>query len=237
MSQAGSSLPSAVAARPEVSATLRVPSAMLERLLQVAPSLSRRKIAKGRALYRQGEVSEQVFVVVSGRIGITMLRAGGQELLIDIVGAGTLCGEGAAFDGMPRFSSANALEPSEVLAIGAADFCKLMSSDAEFAALIVQAIALKQRTLASRLVQVAQASPEARIIELLSQIAHPDSPAIILTHQQIANLIGASRITVTRAMQKLRREGAVRCKRGHYELVRTPRVAAANAENAAAFCA
>ncbi len=224
MSQASSFMPSMVGARREVSETLRVPSAMLDRLRKVAPSLPCRKIAKGRAVYRQGEVSDQVFVVVSGRIGITMLRAGGQELLIDIVGAGTLCGEAAAFDGMPRFSSANALEPSEVLAIAAGDFCKLMAADAELAALIVQTIALKQRTLASRLVQVAQASPEVRITELLSQITLPDSPAIILTHQQIANLIGASRITVTRAMQKLRREGAVRCKRGQYELVRAPRV-------------
>lgn len=231
MSQAGSCLPPAVVGRPEVSETLRVPSAMLTRLLKIAPSLSRRKIAKGDAVYRQGEVSGQVFVVISGRIGITMLRSGGQELLIDIVGAGALCGEGAAFDGMPRFSSANAFEPSEVLAIPAADFCMLMSSDAALAALIVQTIALKQRTLASRLAQVAQASPEVRITELLSQITLPESPAIILTHQQIANLIGASRITVTRAMQKLRREGTVRCKRGQYELVQAPRGAPPGPEN------
>jgi CRP/FNR family transcriptional regulator, cyclic AMP receptor protein len=84
-------------------------------------------------------------------------------------------------------------------------------------------MSLKQRTLASRLVQVAQASPEARITELLAQISSPDAPAIVLTHQQIADLIGASRITVTRAMQRLRRQGAVRCKRGQYELVRAPR--------------
>jgi CRP-like cAMP-binding protein len=70
---------------------------------------------------------------------------------------------------------------------------------------------------------VTQASPEGRITELLSQITTPESPTIVLTHQQIANLIGASRITVTRAMQKLRRDGAVRCKRGSYELVRSQR--------------
>jgi CRP-like cAMP-binding protein len=194
---------------------------MLARLIETTPSLTRRKIAKGGALYRQGEVGSNVYVVVSGRVGITMLGAGGQELMIDIVGAGALCGEGAAFDGLPRFSSASALEPSEVIVVPVTEFCKLMSTDVELAALIAQTIALKQRTLANRLVQVAQSSPEARITELLSQISFPDSPAIVLTHQQIANLIGASRITVTRAMQKLRREGAVRCKRGSYELVRS----------------
>lgn len=214
-------LSSAASRRPEVSETLRVPSAMLARLIETTPSLTRRKIAKGGALYRQGEVGSNVYVVVSGRVGITMLGAGGQELMIDIVGAGALCGEGAAFDGLPRFSSASALEPSEVIVVPVTEFCKLMSADVELAALIAQTIALKQRTLANRLVQVAQSSPEARITELLSQISFPDSPAIVLTHQQIANLIGASRITVTRAMQKLRREGAVRCKRGSYELVRS----------------
>ncbi len=212
------------ATRPGVSETLRVPSAMLAYLLKLTPAPARRKFAKGRALYRQDEVSDQVFVVVSGRVGVTMLRSDGQELLIDIVGPGALCGEGAAFDGLPRFSSANAMEDCEALVIPAADFCKLMSSHAELAPLVVQTLALKQRMLATRLAQVTQASPEVRITELLSQITAPDSPTIVLTHQQIANLIGASRITVTRAMQKLRRDGAVRCRRGHYELVRVPHV-------------
>jgi CRP/FNR family transcriptional regulator, cyclic AMP receptor protein len=216
---------STVAGRSEVSETLRVPAAMLTHLLRAAPHLARRKVAKGRAIYRQGEISAQAYVVISGRVGITMLGAGGQEMLIDIVGAGALCGEGAAFDGLPRFSSASALEASELLAIPAGEFCKLMASDAELAALIAQTIALKQRTLAGRLMQVAQASPETRITELLSQITMPEAPEIVLTHQQIANLIGASRITVTRAMQKLRREGTVLCRRGRYELVRSSRAA------------
>lgn len=207
--------------RPGVSETLRVPQAMLAYLLGIAPALVRRRFAKGRVLYRQDEVSNQVFVVISGRVGITMLRSDGQELLIDIVGSGALCGEGAAFDGLPRFSSASVLEDCEVLVIPATDFCKLMSSHAQLSPLVVQTIALKQRMLATRLAQVTQASPEVRITELLSQITAPDAPTIVLTHQQIANLIGASRITVTRAMQKLRRDGAVRCQRGQYELVRS----------------
>lgn len=228
MSQAPILLQQAATGRAEVSETLRVPLAMLTRLVEIAPSLVRRKYARGGALYLQGESGSHIYVIVSGRVGITMLGAGGQELMIDILGDGALCGEGAAFDGLPRFSSASALEPCEVLVIPVAEFCRLMSSDVELATLIAQAIALKQRMLASRLVQVAQASPEARITELLSQISFPDSPAVVLTHQQIANLIGASRITVTRAMQKLRREGAVRCKRGRYELVRSHRGALAN---------
>ncbi len=208
--------------RTKASETLRVPQAMLAYLLSLTPALVRRKFAKGRALYRQDEASDQIFVVVSGRVGITMSRSDSQELLIDIVGTGALCGEGAAFDGLPRFSSANALEDCEALVIPAADFCQLMSAHVTLSLLVVQTIALKQRMLAMRLSQVTQASPEVRITELLSQITTPESPTVVLTHQQIANLIGTSRITVTRAMQKLRRDGTMRCKRGHYELIRSP---------------
>ncbi|MDA9433574.1 Crp/Fnr family transcriptional regulator [Bradyrhizobium sp. CCBAU 51627] len=195
---------------------------MLERLIEIAPSLSRRRITKGQSVYRQGEAATHAYVVVSGRLGITMIGQAGQELLIDIVGPGALCGEGAAFDGLPRFSSASAIEATEVLPIPGKEFLKLISADAKLASLLAHATALKQRTLAGRLVQLAQSSPEDRITELLSQIARPELPDVLLTHQQIANLIGASRITVTRAMQKLRRTGAITCQRGRYRLTRAP---------------
>lgn len=212
--------------RSEVSETLRVPRSMLERLTEIAPHLSRRRIAKGQSIYRQGEAATHAYVVVSGRLGITMIGRAGQELLVDIVGPGALCGEGAAFDSLPRFSSASAIETAEILPIPGDELLKLIAADAKLASFLTHATALKQRTLAARLVQLTLASPEDRITELLSQITLPDSPEVQLTHQQIANLIGASRVTVTRAMQKLRRAGAISCRRGRCRLTRA---AAANA--------
>lgn len=202
-----------------VSETLRVPSHLATYLARIVPDTTRRRFRKGASLYCQGEISDQVFVVVRGRIGITMVRSDGQELLIDIVGAGALCGEGAAFDRLPRFSSAKALEPAEVIVIPAGELCSLMSSHPNLAGMVVHNIALKQRTLAQRLSQVTTGSPEGQITELFAQIADPEMPHIMLTHQQIADLLGVSRITVTRAMQRLRRDGAVRCERGRYELL------------------
>lgn len=206
-----------------VTETLRVPSELATCLLAALPTSARRKYRKSQSLYRQGETSNQVFVVVSGRVGITMIGSDGQELLIDIVGAGALCGEGAAFDGQPRFSSANALEAAEILCIPATELCSLMASHPGLAAMVVRNIALKQRVLAQRFSQVTSPTPEGQITQLLSQIAGPGAPPIMLTHQQIADLLGVSRITVTRAMQRLRREGTVRCQRGRYELVETLR--------------
>ncbi len=202
-----------------ITETLRVSSTLANALLSALPDSARRRFRKGQSLYQQGESSDLVFIIVSGRVGITMLRPDGQELLIDIVGAGALCGEGAAFDQLPRFSSAKVLETSDVLCVAAAELCALMGCNPGLAALVVHTIALKQRVLAQRLSQVTSAMPERQITELFAQIAGPGTSPIMLTHQQIADLLGLSRITVTRAMQRLRRDGAVRCQRGRYELV------------------
>jgi len=205
--------------RPEASETLRVPNTLLTFLVQHAPTGAIRRIPRGGTVYRQGEPGTHIFVVTDGRVGISMLRPDGQEFLLDIVGAGALCGEGAAFDGLPRFSSARALEPSEVLTISASRLCELMAKHSELALIVAHTIALKQRTLANRLAQVTQASPELRIKELLAQIPSPENATIRLTHDQIANLIGASRVTVTRAFRRLRKDGTLRCRRGQVQLL------------------
>ncbi len=54
-----------------------------------------------------------------------MIEQAGQKLLIDIVAPGALCGEGAAFDSIPRFSIASAIEVTEVLPIPGKELVKL----------------------------------------------------------------------------------------------------------------
>lgn len=214
-----SEISATVSKRSQASETLRVPLDLAAFLVDHVPARARRTIPKGGIVYRQGEQGTYLFVVLSGRVAISMFRADGQEFLIDIVGKGALCGEGAVFDEQPRFSTASAIETCEVLMISGAMLCELMAAHPKLSLLVVKTIALKQRTLASRVVQVSQASPEIRITNLLSQISNPEQRAVALTHQQIASLIGASRVTVTRALQRLQRDGTLRCERGRYELM------------------
>lgn len=94
----------------------------------------------------------------------------GQELLVDVVGPGAICGEVAAFDGLPRFSSAIAFDCAEVVPIAGDELLKLISAGARLASLLARATALKQRALAIRLAQLAQASSENRITECRAAI-------------------------------------------------------------------
>lgn len=205
--------------RAGVTETLRVPADLLSFCQQYLPASARIRLRKGEVLYRQGERAASIAVVEAGRLSVTMIRPDGQQFLIDIVGRGAMCGEAAVFDDEPRFSTAVAIEASTVIVMSRDDAFRLMSAHPELPPLILRTAAMKQRVLACRLSQIAQLPPEQRITELLSQITGPTRPQAFLTHDQIGELIGASRVTVTRAVQRLRRAGSLRTSRGGLELV------------------
>ncbi|WP_407121333.1 cyclic nucleotide-binding domain-containing protein [Bradyrhizobium sp. STM 3561] len=79
---------------------------------------------EGQSIHRHGEGPTHAYVV-SARLSVTMIEQAGQKLLIDIVAPGALCGEGAAFDSIPRFSIASAIEVTEVLPIPGKELVKL----------------------------------------------------------------------------------------------------------------
>src|SRR5690606_21710703 len=70
---------------------------------------------RGERIYDQGQISSLLYVVVSGRVQVSMDRPDGFELILEIMGPGVILGEGAALDGLPRFSSATAIEPASVI--------------------------------------------------------------------------------------------------------------------------
>jgi len=88
-----------------------------------------------------------------------------------------------------------------------------------FAVALLYVLGLKQRMVVDRLHQAVFDAPEARILRLLEQLAesHADKLAggdaaqlrVNLTHEQIGNLTNLSRVTVTRTLQKLKRDGQI----------------------------
>jgi len=210
--------------KPSTSLTLGATADLILRCMQTPHPGPRTHIPQGSVLYAQGDPSETIFLVVDGLVKISMINRDGQEIIIDIVGAGALCGEGAVFDGLPRFSSATTLSGTEVIRLTRTGLRERMAADRELGDLIMTRIALKQRQLAIRLQNVTTSSPETRISELFGYIVRnslgprADDVRIELTHEQIASLIGASRVTVTRALQRLSKSGRIRTDRGRIVL-------------------
>ena len=175
-----------------------------------------RRIPRGRTLYSQGELSTKFYLIVSGLLKISIFREDGTEVILEFMGAGTICGEGAAFDRQPRFSSALAIEETEVIEFDVANWHKNELST-DFLMSVLQVTAIKQRVLANRFQQLFSRQPENRILETFERLADAlsDRPSDgfymlpQLTHENIAAMTGMTRVTVTRALNRLRKSGHI----------------------------
>lgn len=207
--------------------TWRIDRDLVEMLTEHAAYGRRRKFKKNTVLYEQGEISSRFYFVLKGLVQISIFRIDGAEVVLELMGPDTICGEGAAFDGLPRFSSAVAVEDTETIEFDSGKLSPAFREHPEFASSLLRVTSLKQRVLAIRLKHLTSREPQERIMELLTRleemfaIEHPKGRLLVtqLTHEQIAAMTGTSRVTVTRTLQRLREQGRITTVEGHILLM------------------
>ena len=208
--------------------TWRMDRQLVELLTSHAAYGRRRKFKKDTVIYEQGDISTHFYFVLKGLVQISIFRIDGTEVVLELMGPDTVCGEGSAFDGLPRFSSAAAVEDTEAIEFDTSNMVEAFRKHPEFAASLLRVTSLKQRVLAIRLKHLASREPRERIMELLTRledmfaIDHPKGRLLVthVTHEQIATMTGTSRVTVTRTLQRLREQGRIDILDGHILLRR-----------------
>jgi CRP/FNR family transcriptional regulator len=192
----------------------------------------RRRLARGAAVFEAGEKSGEIFIVASGCIKLHQLSPGGKEIILWFAFPGELFGVAETMRGVPREIYATAKAASEVLAIQRADFVDFLRAHPEAALRAIGILSARVRTLGSALVELTSDAVETRLARLLLRFAAGAlRPAcgvgrqpgeiclnIDLTRTDIANLVGASRQTVTTLLARLQREGLVRTVDRHLHL-------------------
>ena len=186
-----------------------------------AAHLGRRKrYGKGATIYRQGDQGSTFYFLLSGRVQVSIFQNDGAEFILEVMGCWSMFGESPAVDGYPRIATAITVEDSELLEFDIGVVTAAIPSNPELAISLLRVIALKQRILASRIQYLALPKPEMRIGELLGRLSdlygeqHNGRTLITisLTHEQIAAMTGATRVTVTRALKRLSEVGAIEIK-------------------------
>lgn len=210
--------------------TWRIDSKLIRQIIDQASCGKPRKFRKNQVLYEQGTISSKFYLILRGLVQVSIVRVDGVEVVLEYMGPETICGEGAAFDGLPKFSGAVAVEDTETIEFDAAHMENLFQRHPDFAAALLRVTSLKQRVLAVRLEHLASRRPEVRIMDLLQRlqemfaIDYAGGRLLVthLTHEQIAAMTGTSRVTVTRAVRWLREQGQIDIIDGHI-LVKTLR--------------
>lgn len=196
---------------------------------QVSPEECRRLEARCRArtfpkravIYFPDQPGESVLLLARGRVKILSLTPGGRETIFAFIEPGEVFGELAVLDPAPRDEYAEAVEESLTLSIPREEVVALMGRRPELALAVTKLIGLRRRRIESRLrnllFRTTRERTAAALIELADSHGRPVGGqweiGLRLSHQDLANLVGATRETVTLTLGTLQKEGLIRVAR------------------------
>ena len=184
-------------------------------------------------LFRAGDRSDNVYIVVDGCIRLFQVSSTGKETILWFNFPGEIFGMAELWSGNQRQIYAVANGPTDVYSIKREDFSDFLGAHPEVAMKAIGVLSARVRALGHILVGITSDNVETRIARLLMRFAAISSGSrccagviegelcvnVRLTHQDIANLIGASRQTVTTTLANLRKVGAVRTVDHHFHVV------------------
>ena len=187
-----------------------------EKLAHELEGISAVSLYAGNAvIYRQGDDAECFYYIKKGRVRIFITSENGMEKTLSVVSKGAILGEAAFFDGQPRMSSAKAIQKCELVdslfpvlkKIALTDMVR-RNPDTALELLRLQAQTI--RMLSSQVDSITFDSAEQRILHLLSQsMQNSGDNTIVITHEEIGNAVGVSRVTVSKIMSRLCSEGII----------------------------
>ncbi len=164
---------------------------------------------RGRVFYTPSETGEVLFVLKQGRVNIYRVTADGRKLVTATLGPGTIFGEMSLIGQGMRGSYAEAASECTLCVMSRADLEHLLTTYPRVALRLVEALAARLESAEARLETLAFKSVPARLAETLLRLADANGEVVGVTHQDLAELIGAYRETTTKTLNEFRARGLV----------------------------
>src|ERR1051325_3567805 len=174
------------------------------------------KRRRGEWIFLLGDPADRIYLLQEGRMKITALTEDGHEVLHEIIRPGQMFGHTSTLLGIPRTSSAQALEASLLSEIRRKDFESLLTAHPEFSLQLLKSVGLRLKKAEAQLLNVVCNDVSTRVKEALIDLIAiepgiPDQAVRIrITQQDLANLIGASRQKTSQALKELESSGVLR---------------------------
>jgi len=172
-----------------------------------------RTFHKNQMVYTQGETADCFYYLKKGQVRIFFSSPDGMEKTLTVIGPGAILGEAAFFDGMPRVSSAKALQSSALVAVDRPRLLNKFRQEPDLALQLLNLQARSIRMLSSQVTSIMFLQADCRIARLLLQAqssAPGKEPTVNMTHEEIGNIVGVSRVTVSKILNAFTRRGLVK---------------------------
>ena len=186
-------------------------------LNKIAERMVLRAFTKGQMILLEDDLGQTFFVIAGGSVKITRLSDDGREVILDMLGESDFFGEMSLLDGAGRSANVVALEASEVLTLARNDFLEILQDYPKISISLLEELTQRIRKSDQQIESLSLSDVEQRIgitlirlAEELGTIKRGSVKIKNLPYQQdIANMAGTSRETVSRTFKLLEEKGLV----------------------------
>ncbi|MFV0286182.1 MAG: Crp/Fnr family transcriptional regulator [Demequina sp.] len=177
--------------------------------------MTRIELARGEVLFNEGDEGQAMFIIVKGKIKLARTARDGRENLLGLLGVGDMTGELSVFDPGPRVSRAHAVEDSVVYELPKDVLDRWLDDHLEMSRHLLRALAQRIRRLSNSMADLVFSDVPGRVAKAILDLGHRfgrmERGHITvrhgLTQEELAQLVGASRETVNKALAEFASRG------------------------------
>ena len=181
-------------------------------------SMSRVSMRRGDVVFAEGDLGDRLYVVADGKVKLGRTATDGRENLLAILGPGEMFGELSVFDPGARTSTATALTEGVLLGLGQRDLRAWLTGRPEVAEELLGALARRLRRTNEAMADLVFSDVPGRVakalLDLSERFGRPTDDGLRVAHdltqEELAQLVGASRETVNKALADFASRGWLR---------------------------
>ncbi|MCA9989512.1 MAG: Crp/Fnr family transcriptional regulator [Ardenticatenaceae bacterium] len=189
-----------------------------EEAAALAERLIPRRFSPGQVIFHLGDPGGLLYIIIRGKVKISHSTPDGQEALLAILGSGDFFGELALLDESPRSATAEAIEPTDTLTLHREEFLRFLTHNPSFVTHVLQTLAKRIRNLNDQISDIFFLDLNGRLartlLNLAAQHGKPVKDGILidisLTQTDLAEMTGATRVSINKTLGRFRRAKWVR---------------------------
>ena len=178
-----------------------------------------RSFGKDGVIILAEEEGDTLFILKKGQVKVSIVSEDGREVILSLLGPGSVFGELSLLDGKPRSANVVATEDTDLLMLRRSDFIQLIYKTPQIATALLAELASRLRKTDRQIEGLALLDVTSRISETLLQLANEQgietADGVVIesrpTHRELANMSGTTRETVSRVIKRLEGQGYIQC--------------------------
>ena len=186
-------------------------------LQALADKAVHRKYRKGNVIFVQGEQGDRCFAIVNGSVKISAYHPDGREAVMAVLGPGDVFGELSLFDDAPRSADATAIEDAELLSLNTGAVTEAIRTHPDLGLALLRVLGRRLRHTNEALQDIAFFDVPGRVARRIADLADTHGEAtdegvlieLPLSQENLAQMVGATRESVNKALSLLKRRGLV----------------------------